>query len=836
MSQSSAPAPEGTASTAQAAEAAVDEAVSKLDAQGLRSLLQKVPRPTLTFQCGLDIGTTTSSGAIDIAKISDEATEENVPLARIEVTQNGNGDFWIPTKAAIIHRSRNKELGGNDTCEMVFGHDVDKGLKDGSIREEDVFDLIKYMMLSEYRRTKRGRRKLRKDRIVAKVRKSHFRLCKKIREMYGGVVEVEDMLTNSTLEAKIRRIDDVMVAYLGFFRRCALLQLAETMEIKLDGSDDHLIKKLEYVIERMSHVAASVPAIWPKKGQDRFVNLLGRARFPKSTVIPSEPASAALYDFTTTSSIFDSDGSSQNLLVSDTGGGSADVIVIRKYRRNGKARFGAIGSARGSRNGSLQLSQMLEKCLFKKLGPIMRSGLSTGQYADFCKQLKHGIELQKRTFDNREAELSIRIPVLRRKEASRINQARLRQLGFRLEDCLIVLSTTIFKDAFDQWLKRLVDLSLAALDEFYEKYPNESLREIALCGRGAFPPYVLERCKELLPGFNVRLIEDKNVPIIAQGNFVTLSRGDLFSNVVARNSYGIRYDMPVDKKVRSHPKYKKWLEKGLTEDGDFLRDRLLWFIKKGANLFDPKTPGNDDAVDSFELPFRKLKQIGQVFTVLRFKWVMHQKDVGIAAMKNLEGFPYIDFDFRGRVHFNKLRPTLVLSIPASGGMFTSRLTKDWTETVEDCYGQKIQLGHVYTHANLSGNREAKLDAGNHDLDDDPESDFDEHEDSGEVVKVKSTLSQEAKAEAGISEIGPRHWYDSRGPKALHPGTMNEERERWQAASNMSTKGVARYTKRSLDAVGHSNQLALQALRVEAQMDVELTQCYASSGEDCEMKD
>ncbi len=246
------------------------------------------------------------------------------------------------------------------------------------------------------------------------------------------------------------------------------------------------------------------------------------------------------------------------------------------------------------------------------------------------------------------------------------------------------------------------ELVLAVVDDFYENYPGGSLREIALCGWGALPPYVLQEFKKRFPGFKVMLIEDKNEPIVAQGNFITLVRGDLHSNLVARNSYGIRYDIPVEQ-VKSHPKYNQWLQRGLTSDGDFLPDRALWVVKKGADLFRPREPfivegrkrlispsrklafpftwdidlivsARSDVIDSIDLSVRKLKKERQVFTVLKFKWVIHERDVKIAAARNLSGHPYIEFDFRMRVHFNKLRPSLVLSIPAKGGLFTSHLS------------------------------------------------------------------------------------------------------------------------------------------------------------------
>ncbi len=71
------------------------------------------------------------------------------------------------------------------------------------------------------------------------------------------------------------------------------------------------------------------------------------------------------------------------------------------------------------------------------------------------------------------------------------------------------------------------------------------------------------------------------------------------------------------------------------------------------------------------------------------------------------------------------------------------------------------MGHLYTHANLRGNLEARLDAGSDKLDDEEtETEFDEHEDSGKVIKVKSVLSPKARAKAGISEVGPRYWQES----------------------------------------------------------------------------
>jgi hypothetical protein len=157
--------------------------------------------------CGLDVGTTKSSGVIKIVRKSEEATEGNVLSTPIVVLQDGNKSFRIPTKAAIIPQAWGKRLGEKDSCTMVFGHDVDKGLQDGTIDPSNVFDLIKYGLFSEYSSDGPGSRTVQTDPIVVEVRERHSSLCRKIQATYHGVVRVHDTLANQILEVKIKRIE-----------------------------------------------------------------------------------------------------------------------------------------------------------------------------------------------------------------------------------------------------------------------------------------------------------------------------------------------------------------------------------------------------------------------------------------------------------------------------------------------------------------------------------------------------------------------------------------------------------------------------------------------------
>jgi hypothetical protein len=585
-----------------------------------------------------------------------------------------------------------------------------------------------------------------------------------------------------------------MLAYLEFFRRCARLQIAEIMKIEPGRRHHRLIPRLQKVFEHESRVAASVPANWPPTVQDRFTVLLSRARFPKSKVIPSEASSAAVYKLNTILTRRDINGQDRNTLVCDVGGGYAQTVVLRNFVLDGNPRFGAIGPAQGSCNGSLQLNRMMELRLFEKLYPHLRRLLNSQQYAEFEKQIKDGIERTKQEFGNSNSRLWIETPIIGQITVRDRDRLELERLGLRFLHRELNLNVNDVEEPFDEWLVGIFELVQAAIDDFDKQHPNDSLRSMALCGWGALPPYVLQACKNQFRQLDVHLIENKTEPIIAQGNFATLVRKDLALDDVARNSYGIRYDMP-DAEARELPGYHQLRDEEFSEDRDFLLDRPLWVVKKGDNLRStdknfcvqgrkrltsthptstfPFTWDIDvivsgcHAVSGSTLSVRELEEDSQIVTVVRYSWVIRYADVKIHAAKSPFQNPFIEFDFRLRLDLEQPRPTLVVSIPPQGGEFTSPLNAEWREDIQGCFAQNIPLDHLYEHLNLQDNIEAMRDArGKEQIDEQPETDFDQGEDSEKEVRIGKIKKRQG-AKEDRAPLRPGDWLkrrDAQGPQ------------------------------------------------------------------------
>ncbi|OQV01323.1 hypothetical protein CLAIMM_06704 [Cladophialophora immunda] len=297
------------------------------------------------------------------------------------------------------------------------------------------------------------------------------------------------------------------------------------------------------------------------------------------------------------------------------------------------------------------------------------------------------------------------------------------------------------RTVYDKWLDGIFKIIDRSLDQFRKLHPDARPPLLALCGWGSLPPYILQKYKEKFSENNPILIEQQETSLIAQGNFATLTRADLFFKVPARESYGIRYEM-LWKDVDAACQENQELEAARTEDGIWLPDRALWVVRKGESLVCPKglffvegrTRVKAEAYGA-SFPFRWNLDIlasghdeilgterygavstaianGRIRVVKALSIEIRQQDCKIKPTPGSQNFTEpcsLEFAFRIRVDCSTICPTMFISIPKERGVFKKRLDEYWREDPKECHTISVPLGLLHAHATLQGNSGVRLD-------------------------------------------------------------------------------------------------------------------------------
>ncbi|OAG42416.1 hypothetical protein AYO21_03292 [Fonsecaea monophora] len=696
------------------------------------------PGSGITLLLSLDFGTVHSTAAVQIVQESCGSVSGNVKFKEgLFVGTRQRQSHRVPSKVAITSRCA-RALGKPKRCVLIFGHDVDKALEDGCITNENVFDLLKLFLFPEYASDDSAAAG---DRLMKLTRAKHDALIEKIARVHGGKVLYRDRLDEP--EWEVRDMGDVVVAYLHFIWHNTLLEVAHKYNIDTDNPNPEF-ENLRQIFANKMHVAVSVPTVWQRETQEHFLNLLGRAGFPGSTAVVSEAVSAAIGHLNMISDFESHTSESENMIVADIGGATLGVAGVRKYFRDGLARFGEIVPEKGAINGSLLVNQAIKEYLDDKTN---RQTLKTvlkhldWKEDEWSQHIKDGIEEAKRLFKNTDSTCLIPLPRLGWVRDLEPQICRGLLPGSQLTVNGLIIGNDVLIKIHDEWLKEIVHVIRECQNDFQQRYPKQPLPALKLCGWGSLPRHVLQKCTDVFPGVPVTLLEDQVTPIVANGNLVTLLRADLFFEVPACRSYGIRHDIPWQEVDEAHQRRSE-LQEARTDDGDYLLDRALWVVEKGQSLIHPtktftvqskkrlSAPNMKEAFpfewdidivasDSLHVGSTdKYVSVSQALAantiqiVGRHSMTIHQQDCKIKAIRwdpALQEPAYIEFEFRVRVDCSTIRPHIHISIPKSNGIFREKLAATGKGKSEPCHRISASLGSFLAHTTFHDNEKARLD-------------------------------------------------------------------------------------------------------------------------------
>ncbi|OAP60983.1 hypothetical protein AYL99_05987 [Fonsecaea erecta] len=689
----------------------------------------------ITFLIGIDFGTIHSTSVVAVA---DKGHQLLAGSAKLKSTPVGTGEYnshRIPSKIAIFHYHA-EALGRKPRCAMLFGHAVDHALENGKIRDKDVVDLLKLFLFPEYAGSENGTH----DPLMRQTRESHERLVNKIKTKYQGQVLYVQPEHGEWGSKTVNNTEDVIVAYFEFIWQETLGRIAEQMEIRQNSGKAW--ENLRKILKQESHVAVSVPMSWGETTQNRFLELLGRAGLPSSTTIVPEAVAAALCHFDNTSELGDDKDEPLNMIVADIGGATVDVAGVSKYFLDGSARFREIVKQKGILHGSLKLNEYMARHVGEAFGVwglesvLVELGWTRDKW---FRHIKDGFETAKRSFDITEnGKEYYRIELPRIDSSADLDYARsfAQHANFILDDTGLWVSSGFIKAVYDTWLQEIIKVIRESCDEYAEKFPNGVSPLLALCGYGSLPPYVLRKCKEEFPKQQVVLVERGEIPLIAMGNIVTLRRADLFYDVLARYSYGIRVDIPWEH-VDATSQTDGQLDADRGGDGKYLPDRAAWIIRQGQSLVGPKRlfflEGRTRLTGSY--PFHwdidilssshpevvgaekyaavsRAIEAEKIQVVERYPVGLTYNICGCKSMKSPPGMPgkkTIEIEYRVKMDCTGISPTLSLYIPAKDGTFKKRLDENWEK--EDRYTKilDISLGPIHAHTVFGDHPRAQLD-------------------------------------------------------------------------------------------------------------------------------
>lgn len=446
------------------------------------------------------------------------------------------------------------------------------------------------------------------------------------------------------------------------------------------------------------------------------------------------------------------------MIVIDIGGATVEGAAVRKYVKDGKEEFVRTDQAASSWNGALKLITLFKHKIQNLAGDKFHLFEESLRKPDetSIQWFWDDFDIAKRTFNNRDDQIQkLQIPMRQKVMPADIHipPTLLKHLEFSSKDKCFFLSYELVKAIFDEWLNDVVDLIVDFIVNLNSRCA-ESRPWVALCGWGSLPPYILTEIRSRLAqkkhDVQVECIEIRTQSIVAQGNFINLMCQDLFSVQLARKSYGILCDIPVD---HIPPSIDIRLGRQTAKIGGktFLCRRVLWVVKKGTELStsegtltqavqatkiftQPNTPrsmfpldwnidlvvsSHDDVTTDDTYQFQSIEELvaaskaeiedGSAGTIYGHSSGLTSRLVDPADKSQGR---FVEFKFRVRMDFQDQVPKLVMCI-ARGGEFQSPLTPNWTEKreKEDCTTIEVDVGGLFTHATSRGVMEAQIDAG-----------------------------------------------------------------------------------------------------------------------------
>ena len=354
----------------------------------------------------------------------------------------------------------------------------------------------------------------------------------------------------------------------------------------------------------------SVPATSSIATQVHYRNVLDRAGVPKATVIVSEGDAASNFYFNGKSFL----GRLKDIFVLDVGGMTLDGAAARTYSEDGKAKVVQTIPPMGDYNGALKMRDISVKVLKEKAGlsldvlskslklePKRSRKVETSALEQFFQKVGESFEMAGREyrgtrgpgrrsvakFQNHSefAMHELEIP----KELSQ--HIKFRLISKKPVSWNVTFSNALVKEVFNKWLESVVDMLLRMIMKHQESFPK-SIPHVVLCGRGALPPYVLQRCRfrlsQEMPGTTIEYIESLRTPVVAHGNFIMAVRGDLLASE-AQTSYGLLDDIRLAD-IPSNERNYRDMGRNRSANAEFLNDRIRWFVEKGKDLRNLNAP------------------------------------------------------------------------------------------------------------------------------------------------------------------------------------------------------------------------------------------------------